>query len=62
MPGLGERRESANPRLAGLRVSHIEGFPHHLIFDRPIDGGIEGIRVLHGARDIDRVLESEPVD
>jgi toxin ParE1/3/4 len=61
-PGLGERRESANPRLAGLRVSRIKGFPNHLIFSRPLDGGIEVIRVLHGARDIDRVLESEPVD
>jgi toxin ParE1/3/4 len=62
MPGMGERRESANPRLAGLRVSRIDGFPNHVIFYRPIDGGIEVVRVLHGARDIDSVLESEHVD
>jgi toxin ParE1/3/4 len=62
MPGVGERRESANPRLAGLRVWRVEGFPNHLIFYRPIDGGIEVIRVLHAARDIDRVLESEAID
>jgi toxin ParE1/3/4 len=62
MPGLGERRESPNPRLAGLRVSPIDGFPNHLVFYRPIDGGIEVVRVLHGARDIESVLESKRVD
>ena len=59
---MGERCESPNPRLTGLRVWRIQGFPNHLIFYRPVDDGIEVIRVLHGARDIDRVLESEPVD
>ena len=59
MPGMGERRESANPRLAELRVWRVEGFEKHLIFYRPTQGGIEIVRVLHGARDIDSVLESE---
>jgi toxin ParE1/3/4 len=57
MPAMGERRESANPRLAGLRVWRIDGFPNHLIFYRLVAGGIEIVRVLHGARDIDRALE-----
>jgi toxin ParE1/3/4 len=61
MPGMGERRESSNPRLAGLRVWRIDGFPNHLLFYRPIEGGIEIIRVLHGARDVDAVLDSEPM-
>ena len=59
MPGLGERRQTANPRLEGLRVWRIQGFEKHLIFYRPVDDGIEIVRVLHGARDIDRLLESE---
>jgi toxin ParE1/3/4 len=42
-----------------LRIWRIDGFPNHLIFYRPIEGGIEIVRVLHGARDIDAVLESE---
>jgi toxin ParE1/3/4 len=62
MPGVGERRESSNPRLAGLRVWRIDGFPKHLIFYRPMDSGIEIIRVLNGARDIDSVLEAENID
>jgi toxin ParE1/3/4 len=61
MPSMGERRESSNPRLAGLRVWRIDGFPNHLLFYRPIEGGIEIIRVLHGARDIDAVLDPEPM-
>jgi len=61
MPGMGERRESSNPRLAGLRVWRIDGFPDHLLFYRPVEGGIEIIRVLHGARDVDAVLDSEPM-
>jgi len=59
MPSLGERPETSNPRLEGLRVWRIERFENHLIFDRPVDDGIEIVRVLHGARDIDSVLESE---
>jgi toxin ParE1/3/4 len=59
MPGLGERRQTTNPRLEGLRVWRIQGFEKHLIFYRPDADGIEIVRVLHGARDIDRLLESE---
>jgi toxin ParE1/3/4 len=40
------------------QVWRIDGFPNHVIFCRPIEHGIEIVRVLHGARDIDVVLES----
>jgi toxin ParE1/3/4 len=60
MPGIGERWPSANPRLEGLRVRRIDGFEKHLIFYQPRDDGIEIVRVLHGARDIDSLLEAEP--
>lgn len=59
MPTLGERRVSANPRLSGMRIWRIEGFENHLVFYRPVEDGIEIIRILHGARDIDRVLAFE---
>jgi toxin ParE1/3/4 len=60
MPGMGERWPSANPRLAGLRVWRIKGFEKHLIFYRESEDGIDIIRILHGARDIDAILEAEP--
>lgn len=58
-PGIGEQRPTANPRLEGLRVWRIQGFEKHLIFYRPAPDGIEIVRVLHGARDLDRLLEAE---
>jgi toxin ParE1/3/4 len=58
MPGIGEQWPSANPRLAGLRVWRVEGFEKYLIFYRAADNDIEIIRIIHAARDIDRVLQS----
>ena len=37
----------------------IRGFPNHQIYYRPIDDGIEVIRVLHAARDITKILVEE---
>jgi toxin ParE1/3/4 len=62
MPGIGERWQSANPRLTDLRVWRVEGFEKHLIFYGPVADGIDIIRVVHGARDIDRVLEAGRLD
>lgn len=56
-PRLGVARRFRNPLLVGLRVCVVSGFEKHLIFYRPAKGGIEVIRVLHGARDIDRLLQ-----
>jgi toxin ParE1/3/4 len=54
MPGMGSLWQSSKPDFAGLRVWPIRGFEYHLIFYRTCDDGIEIVRVLHGARDIDR--------
>ena len=56
MPGMGARRDFTNPRLAGLRSWPITGFRNHLIFYLPVHDGIEVVRVLHGARDLDRIF------
>ena len=59
MPEMGSLRIFRNPALAGLRLWRILGFERHLIFYRPVQDGIEVIRVLHAARDIDAILEQE---
>ena len=56
MPGMAGLWESPNPRLAGIRVWSIRKFENYLIFYRPIQEGIELIRVLHGSRNIERAL------
>ena len=57
MPRSGRPWRSPNRRLAGLRVVPIADFSNYLVFYRPEDNGITIVRVLHGARDIDRVLD-----
>lgn len=32
-------------------------FPNHLIFYRPVEDGIEVLRVVHGAQDIEAIFE-----
>ncbi len=50
-PELGGVFDLPNPHLSGMRVWRIKGFPSILVFYRPVAGGVEIIRVLHGARD-----------
>jgi toxin ParE1/3/4 len=59
MPGAGRVRRYADARLAGLRSRSVRGFRNYLVFYRPTKTGIEVVRVLHGARDIDAILRSE---
>lgn len=57
MPGMGAKREFRNPKAQQIRSWPMSGFPNHLIFYRTVDGGIEVLRVLHGARDIEAIFE-----
>lgn len=43
----------------GIRVWPVREFQNWLIFYRPLEDGIEIIRLLHGARDVARQLEEE---
>jgi toxin ParE1/3/4 len=51
MPHLGRHREELAARLRSFPVGN------YVIFYRPIDGGVEVIRVLHGARDFPPLFE-----
>jgi toxin ParE1/3/4 len=57
MPGMGAKREFENPRFVDLRSWPVSGFRNYLIFYRRISSGIEIVRVLHGARDIESIFE-----
>lgn len=56
-PYLGRLVERCPPAMAGSRVFPVRGFGKHLIFYRPIEAGIEILRVIHGARDIEALFE-----
>ena len=51
MPLIGRQREELSPRLRSFPVSR------YVIFYRPIENGIEIVRVLHGARDFPPLFE-----
>jgi toxin ParE1/3/4 len=57
MPGMGQRREFKNPAIGSIRSWPVKGFGKYLIFYRPSPEGIEVLRIVHGARDIDMLLQ-----
>ena len=57
MPEVGRKWELSRPALRSIRVWHVRKFTNHLIFYRVTDEGIEIVRVLHAARDIDAVFK-----
>lgn len=58
-PELGAVYQLRNPRLHGLRVWRVKGFEKYLIFYQSGAAALEVIRILHGARDIQGVLDAE---
>jgi toxin ParE1/3/4 len=61
-PELGASRSFERRDLAGLRSFPLRGFDQHWIFYRPIEAGIEVVRVLHGARDLGGLFGEERTD
>lgn len=61
MPGIGRRWESRIPHLMDLRVTTIPKYRNYLVFYRVHPESIQIVRVLHGARDVEAVLEEGPL-
>jgi toxin ParE1/3/4 len=57
MPGMGRSRQFLRPELADIRSWPVGGFQDYLIFYRPGPAGIDVLRVIHGARDIDQLFK-----
>lgn len=56
MPGIGVSREYQNPKLMGMRMWPVPGFSRHLVFYRATATELHVLRVIHGARDIERIF------
>ena len=54
MPGMGPVYGLKDPKWADVRFWPITGFRNFLLFYRPTNDGIVVLRVMHGARDINR--------
>jgi toxin ParE1/3/4 len=58
-PRIGNSRKVKSQVFANIRQFPITGFEKYLVFYRPIKGGIEVLRVLHGARDLNLIIGEE---
>jgi toxin ParE1/3/4 len=56
MPEIGASRMFRNPRYAYVRIWRVKGFERYLIFYRPLNDGIEVLRVIHGARNVEELF------
>src|SRR4051812_29616862 len=54
-PHVGEVVPSASPRLSGMQVFRVQGFPHVALYIER-DNSIEILRVVHGARDLEKII------
>ena len=55
-PAIGWAKPFQNPRLRGVRLWPVPRFHNYLVFYRDAGECIEILRVLHGARDLERHL------
>jgi len=62
MPGVGAPKILENPLLSGLRSWPVRGFPAMRIYYIHRGDELRIIRVLHGKRDINPMLEEESAD
>ena len=58
-PGIGSPKAFDHPALTGLRSASIRGFPAIRAYYLASKNVIRVLRVLHGKRDIDSLLEGE---
>jgi len=57
IPGVGTQWSTTDPRLAGLRVTPCTPYRNYLMFFRAVPDGIELFRVVHGARELGRIVD-----
>ena len=58
LPEMGAIREFLDPRLEGVRRWRLAGFGNYAIYYRPLEAGIEVIRVLHAKQDAEGLLST----
>ena len=60
-PLVGPRYTSGNPQLQNLRSWPVAGFEAIRIYYLLEEDTIDILRILHGKRDVKRILEREPI-
>lgn len=55
-PSLGTKTNFQNIHLKDTRFFPVKSFEHHIIFYKQTHRGLEVIRVVHGARDMEHLF------
>ncbi|WP_414543369.1 type II toxin-antitoxin system RelE/ParE family toxin [Nostoc sp. CCY0012] len=58
-PAMGKLCQFSHPNLADIRQQSIKGFRKYLIFYRLTESEVDILRVIHGARDIEGILDED---
>ena len=62
-PLMGWRAEFRDTQLNDIRVFRVNGFERILVIYRPTDdGGIDVLRLVHGSRNLQRLLRMEGLE
>lgn len=56
MPGAGPRCEFSEPDLADLRFWPVKKYRNYLVIYRPLSDGVEVVRIIHAATDLQRAF------
>jgi plasmid stabilization system protein ParE len=57
MPGKGSLKSFRSKDFTGVRSWSVAGFRNYLILYRPIDEGIEVLAIVHGSRNLAKLLK-----
>jgi toxin ParE1/3/4 len=61
-PEMGWNPKLRLPELHGLRLFRVSGFEKILILYRPIEKGVEILRVIHGSQNVRRLLRRQGIE
>lgn len=56
MPRMAPASSFGFQRFPDMRHRSVKGFDNYLIFYQPMEHGLDIVRVLHGARDLERLF------
>ena len=59
-PRIGKLWPTRAPRLDGIRFWGVRGFENYLLFYRIAGHDVEVVRLIHGARDLPKILSADP--
>ncbi len=55
-PSLGTKTHFQNVHLKGTRFFPVKSFEHHILFYKQTPRGLDVLRVVHGARDMEHLF------